>query len=111
MIDQLNLTIPDKSNQERLEIFQMLSKAETIVELQLSASPGLVMTPLKHKEKESERERPRKVLAPLQLGMGRQVTPTKYKGSKNNIEEESVSAVKSKEEKSVGGNIYTCIKR
>ena len=109
MIDQLNLTIPDKSNQERLEIFQMLSKAETIVDFQLSASPGLVMTPMKHKEKESERERPRKVLAPLQLGMGRQVTPTKYKGSKN-IEEESVSVVKSKEEKSVGGNIYTCIK-
>ena len=53
MISQLDMKLPDQPNQERLEIFQRLGKAETIVEYNLSASQGLVITPKKHKNENS----------------------------------------------------------
>ena len=110
MISQLEVKLPDQPNQERLEIFQRLGKAATIVEYNLSASPGLVLTPMKHKNENLGDEQQRTALAPLQLSMGRQMTPTKYKGSSRREEETITLAVKTKEEKSTGGNIYTCIK-
>ena len=112
MISQLNLRMPDQPNQERLEIFQRLGKAETIVEYGLSVSQGLVITPLKHKNGNLGGKPQRTALAPLQLSMGRQVTPTKYKGGSTGREEDPKLAVvvKAKEEKASVGNIYTCIK-
>ena len=109
MISQLDMKLPDQPNQERLEIFQRLGKAETIVEYNLSASPGLVITPKKHKNGNSSDDRKRTALAPLQLGMGRQMTPTKYKGITSGGDEPAPVA-KTKEEKATGGNVYTCIK-
>ena len=109
MISQLNMKLPDQPNQERLEIFQRLGKAETIVEYNLSASQGLVITPKKHKNENSVENRQRTALAPLQLRMGRQMTPTKYKGITSG-EDEPAPVAKTKEEKATGGNVYTCIK-
>merc|ERR1719341_2280285 len=109
MISQLNMKLPDQPNQERLEIFQRLGKAETIVEYNLSASQGLVITPKKHKNENSVENRQRTALAPLQLRMGRQMTPTKYKGITSG-EDEPAPVSKTKEEKATGGNVYTCIK-
>merc|ERR1719209_789492 len=100
MISQLDMKLPDQPNQERLEIFQRLGKAKTIVEYNLSAAPGLVITPKKHKNENSGDKRQRTALAPLQLSMGRQMTPTKYKGSSRREEETITLAVKTKEEKS-----------
>ena len=109
MISQLDMKLPVEPNSEKLEIFQLIRKAETIVEYNLSAAPGFEITPKKHKnEKSAGEKQQRRALAPLQLSMGRQITPTKYKGTRR--EDEPTTPVVKEEKATAGGNVYTCIK-
>ena len=111
MITIMDHRVPDKPNEEKLEIFQKLSKMAALEEFSL-ASAGAPLTPTKLQATKAVRAAP----APLQRSMGRAVTPTKYRSNSTATEPEveapveAVAVVQVDTAKSEAVNVYKCIK-
>ena len=115
MIAILEDRMPVRPNQERLEVFQKLTKMETLLEFNLHSLGGS-LTPRKHRSPGRVREY--REVAPIQLSMGRNITPSKYKRGEGKGEaklETSEASVIDGDKAKVKAeaqviNVYKCIK-
>merc|ERR1719233_2285508 len=80
MIQMISSKIKPIPNDVKLEIFQNLQKANTILEFNTFSS-GTPLTPKKHRQRKTFFKT--KKLKPLQHSMGRVLTPKKYKVGKS----------------------------
>merc|ERR1719233_1405591 len=80
MIQMISSKIKPIPNDVKLEIFQNIQKANTILEFNTFSS-GTPLTPKKHRQRKTVLKT--KKLKPLQHSMGRVLTPKKYKVDKS----------------------------